>query len=57
MGPPRPPSVPAGRWTLRIWMPLLVELMRNSTLSSKSAGSPPRQMMKVFSLTGFSGVL
>ena len=38
-------------------MPLFVLLMRYSSFSSKSAGSPPRQIRKVFSLTTFSSVL
>ena len=48
---------PGGRWVLRNWMPLLVALIRYSSLSSKSAGSPPRQMTKVFSLSGFASVV
>ena len=52
-----PISGPAGSCTLRIWMPLLVAFIRNSHFSSKSFGSPPRQMMKVFCATFRSGVL
>ena len=47
----------AGSSTLRYWMPLLVPLRRNSTLSSKSLTVPPRQMRKLLSLTTFSGVV
>ena len=50
-------SGPAGNCTLRTWMPLLVALILNSTLSSKSLGSPPRQITNVFCLIGFAGVL
>ena len=38
-------------------MPLLVALIRYSTFNSKSAGSPPRQMMNVFSFSGLSAVV
>ena len=38
-------------------MPLLVALMRYSSFNSKSAGSPPRQMRKLFSFSGFSAVV
>ncbi len=38
-------------------MPLLVALMRYSTFSSKSAGSPPFQITNVFSSSFLSGVV
>ena len=38
-------------------MPLLVEFIRISALSSKSPGVPPRQMRNVFGPTTLSGVL
>ena len=40
---------------LRYWMPLLVPLIRNSALSSKSFTLPARQMRKVFTSTTLSG--
>src|SRR5690606_39585259 len=38
-------------------LPILVEFIRTSALSSKSPGVPPRQIRKVFGFTTCSGVL